>query len=85
MRENAHLMTRQRLHQLARNAKGLCAYCTSPLHPGSRSVCYYHLVKIRNRLRKANGCKPGHRTGLGRPAITRLPKPVNETQFQDAA
>lgn len=66
-------MTRQRLAQLARNMNGQCAYCDNPLHPGSKSTCYYHLTRIRARRRKTLGLKPGYITGRGRPAITRCP------------
>lgn len=68
-------MTRQRLHQIARNAAGLCMYCTNPLTPGSKSMCYYHLTKNRTYYRKKLGLSPGWRTGMGRPAITRTPIP----------
>jgi hypothetical protein len=71
-------MTRQRLLQLARNLKGLCAYCTNPLHPGSKSACYHHLVKQRTRMRKHQKSKPGYVSGRGRPAFTRLPQPQSD-------
>lgn len=77
-------MTRQRMAQLARNLIGQCAYCDSPLHPGSVSTCYYHLTKIRARRRKKLGLNPGYVSGKGRPAITRLPMP-DETRFSQAA
>lgn len=68
-------MTRQRIAQLANNAKGLCAYCKNALHPGSKALCWHHLTKLRIRQRKAGGHDPHYKSGRGRPAITRTPAP----------
>lgn len=67
-----------------RIALGQCAYCYRPLQPGSKSRCSYHLTKQRALVRKKAGYSPGYRTGMGRPAITRLPIP-DQTQFTQAA
>lgn len=75
-------MTRQRLHHIARNAQGLCMYCLNALHPGSKTMCFYHLTKVRSYYRKKLGLKPGYISGKGRPAITRLPIP---SDFDKAA
>lgn len=70
-------MTRQRKQQLEHIAQGLCHLCSRPLHPGSKSYCYHHLLKQRNRKRKKLGLEPGRKSGMGRPAITRLPQPIS--------
>lgn len=76
-------MTRQRIKQLANQQAGLCGYCSRPLHPGSNAFCWHHLIQRRAKRRKALGLRPGYVSGIGRPAITRLPMP--ETQFTQAA
>lgn len=69
----------------SRIAIGQCGYCYRPLQPGSKSRCAYHLTKQRNLVRRKSGYSPGYRTGKGRPAITRLPQPNDETRFSQAA
>lgn len=71
-------MTRQRQAQIRNNAQGLCAYCKNPLHPGSKAMCWHHLLKNRAMQRKIHGHGPGHKSGKGRPAITRIPQPKSD-------
>jgi len=71
-------MTRQREAQLRNNAQGLCAYCKTPIHPGSKTVCWHHLLKNRAKQRKKYGHLPHYKTGRGRPAITRIPSPESD-------
>ena len=62
--------SRQRRYQEQHKAKGLCAYCSGTLAPGSRSRCSACLLKGRKRMRRVLGVKPwSPKRKIGRPPL----------------
>jgi len=60
-------------------ANGLCRLCSNPIHIGSKSYCYTHVLKNRARTRGRQGNKPKRKGKPGRPMIPRKPvePPIN--------
>ncbi len=57
-------LSRQRLCQIRKNARGICAHCSEPLAEGSSTHCAHHREIRRNYSLKAQGCVPNPRAWM---------------------